>query len=463
MGFYRIFPTKDTWITERIISNDVAVTATGSNHGRSPGLNVFAFEPAIQSGSVDLARTLLQFGVAELSGKIYEDLIIPSSSVSYVLKMFDVKHEDSVPESYDLFVYPLSQSWDEGSGIDDDNDRDTGVANWEQATSTTDWTLTGSDFLTTEFGSGSQHFDQGQEDLEVDITDIVVNWLTGTLEENGVVVKLGGTEESGTTDYFRKVFHGRETKFIDKMPYIEARWSDVQKDNRGNFAINQSSNLYLYNFVRGELVDLTEPITARVQDHSDVVSASFSSSITATKVETGIYSASFTVAPAAFPFSSSWRDVWFSGATGYMTGTFTALPITGSQIDPYDEFDVSLTNLKRVYGASEEARLIVSVRKRDFVTHVGSIVSASLGLVEEREYIEKMYYSIENDETGEMVVPYGTGSVPHTQLSYNGDGNYFNLFMQSFVPGFKYRLKFLIDINRFDKKIVDDGFTFKVV
>jgi hypothetical protein len=103
----------------------------------------------------------------------------------------------------------------------------------------------------------------------------------------------------------------------------------------------------------------------------------------------------------------------------------------------------------------------VNVRKRDHITHYGVLPSASLDM--EREYMEKMYYSVINDETGEVIIPFGTGSLNHTQLSYDEEGNYFSLWMSSFVPGFKYRLVFLIDINRFDKKMVDDGFVFKVV
>lgn len=458
MSFYRIFPSADTWITDRIISNDVSVTATGSNLGASPDLSVFAFEPTIQSGTVDLARALLQFNITELSGKIYDEGIIPSSSVSYYLKMFDMKHEDTVPTSYDLFVYPLSRSWDEGNGVDQINFRDYGYCNWIDATSTNSWITTGSDFLTTGYGSASQHFDRGGEDLEVDVTDIVINWLTGSLAQNGIIVKLGDSEEGGGVDYFRKVFHSRESKYIDRLPYIEARWSNVVNDHRDNFAFANSSKLYLYNFVRGELVNLTEPVITRAQD--SINSASYSVEVTASRVETGIYEAEFNI-PRGSYLSATWCDVWYSGSVSYMTGAFKPLILTGSQVDPYDEFVIDVVNLKGVYNVEEEARLIVNVRKRDYVTHVGPLSSGSLQM--EKEYIEKIYYSIVNDETSEIVVPFGTGSVPYTQLSYNNDGNYFNLWMNNFVPGFKYRMKFLIDINRYDKKVIDDNFTFKVV
>lgn len=461
MAVFRIFPSKDTWITNRLIGDSTTVRATGSNQGRSPALNVFAFEPEQLSGTVDLGRTLMQFNLTELSGKIYDEQIIPSASVSYFLTMFDMRHEDTVPTSYDLFVYPLSRSWDEGAGIDDDLGRDRGVANWIQPVSTADWVTTGSDFLATDYGSGSQHFDAGNENLQMDITDVVINWLTGSITNNGLVVKLGDTEENSVQDFFRKVFHGNESKFIDRLPYIEARWNDVVKDNRKNFAFDQDSNLVLYNFVRGELTDLTEPITVRLQDNLVGVSASYSQEFTAVRVSTGIYSASFNIEHTA-SFSSSWSDVWFSGSRSYMTGAFTPLIITGSQVDQYDEFDVDVTNLKRVYSVNEEARIKVNVRKRDFMTHLGVVHTASLEM--EREYIEKMYYSVVDDETGEVVIPFGTGSTAHTQLSYDGNGNYFNLWMNSFIPGFKYRLFFLIDINRYDKKVInEEGLVFKVV
>lgn len=144
-----------------------------------------------------------------------------------------------------------------------------------------------------------------------------------------------------------------------------------------------------------------------------------------------------------------------------MTGVFAPLVLTGSSVDQYSEFVCKVDNLKQIYSVNEEARMKVNVRKRDYKTHLGSFKSGSLAM--EREYIEKIYYSISNNETGEILIPFGTGSLPYTQLSYDANGNYFNLFMNSFVPGFVYRIKFLIDINKYDKKIVDDNFVFKVI
>lgn len=460
MSFYRIYSTKDTWITNKSIDGTAGNLATGSNHGASPVLNVFAAKAEIQSGSIELARSLVQFDITELSGKIFLDRVIPSSSVSYILKMFDMKHGDTIPTSYDLFAFPLSRSWDEGVGIDDDDFQDSGYANWMSASSTAVWTNTGSDFLASGYGSASQHFDLGQEDVEMDVTSVVNAWLTGGLTSNGFVLKLGSTEESNAVDYYVKRFHGRETKYVDKIPYIEARWNDVLKDNRGNFGYNVENKLVMYNFIRGELTVVQEPVTVRVQDHLLGVSASFTQSYQTYQIASGVLTASIFISNTA-SFSASFYDIWFSGSRVYLTGTFKPLALSASSVNQYDEFTIDVTNLKRVYAVNEEARLKVNVRKRDYKTHRGTVATASLNT--EREYIEKMYYSVLNDETGETVVPFGTGTIPYTQLSYDGNGNYFNIWMKNFVPGFKYRLKFLIDINQYDKKIIEEDFVFKVV
>ena len=464
MGIMRIFSSGDTWITDERPgdSNSLTLRASGSDHGRSPALNVFAKKDEIVSGSVELARSLIRFDLTELSGMVFTDLTIPSGSATYNLKMFNQEHEDTVPSSYDLFVFPVSRSWDEGLGIDDDNHSDEGYASWLNATSTAAWDVTGSDYVSGSTGllSASQHFDAGTEDFEVDITPVVNEWLSGTtVSNNGLVVKLGSVEETGSVNYYRKSFHSRESLFVDKLPYIEVRWDDVTKDNRSNFAYGQSNSLYLYNFVRGALTDLTEPITVTIRDNAIDASASYNQDFAASKISTGIYGITSTIENTA-SFSASWNDVWTSGSVVYMTGSFSPVSLTGSSSDINEQYVIAPRGLKRVYREAEEARISVNVRKRDFVTHRGIVATASLD--PETEQIETMYYSVINNETGEVVIPFGTGSVPYTQLSYDANGNFFDLKMRTFVPGFKYEIIFLLDINN-DQQVISDEFTFKVV
>ncbi len=454
MGVFRLYPSADTWITDAHPERSTAIRATGSNHGRSPSLNVFARKGDISSASLELARTLVEFSLSELSGLIFTQGTIPSGS-SYYLRMFNMQHADTVPTSYDLTVYPISKSWDEGVGIDDDEHLDLGYASWNDAAALTAWTTTGSDYITTM--SASQHFDLGTEDLQVDVTQIVNEWLTGSdTANNGFLLKLSDVDETGSINNYRKAFHGRETLFIDRMPYLEARWSDILKDNRHNFAFDNNNSLVLYNFVRGELTTLS---SVNVQVKDDIADPQYSQSFAAAEVSTGIFTASVYLNSTGSYSGSLFYDIWTAAGSTKITGSFQPLLLTGSAEDINDQFILNVKNLKRVYDTSEQARLVVNVRKKDFVTHMGAISTASLN--PEIECIEKMYYGVINDETGEGVIPFGTGSLPYTQLSYNRTGNYFDLWMRSFVPGFKYRLLFLLDINN-EINIIDNDFTFKV-
>ncbi len=72
------------------------------------------------------------------------------------------------------------------------------------------------------------------------------------------------------------------------------------------------------------------------------------------------------------------------------------------------------------------------------------------------------YYSIEDDSTGEVIVPFSTGSI----ISCDAQGNFFNIDMNAFQPERYY--KFLIKVvsgSGSDQlsNIYDDGYEFKVV
>jgi len=144
-----------------------------------------------------------------------------------------------------------------------------------------------------------------------------------------------------------------------------------------------------------------------------------------------------------------------------MTGNFKPVFLSGSEVDPYEEYTMDVLNLKGEYSANEQARMKVGVRKKNLKkSHIRIVHTASTDV--DKEYMDEMYYSVINDETGEVVIPFGTGSVDYTRLSYNGEGNYFDMFMNGYIPGFVYRLKFLIVSNK-EKTVLDEGWKFKVV
>ena len=73
------------------------------------------------------------------------------------------------------------------------------------------------------------------------------------------------------------------------------------------------------------------------------------------------------------------------------------------------------------------------------------------------------YYSVIDDQTGDVIIPFGTGSL----ISCDGTGNYFNLWMDGLQSEryYKFEFKVVSGSNTSDETIqyFDDDFVFKVV
>lgn len=123
--------------------------------------------------------------------------------------------------------------------------------------------------------------------------------------------------------------------------------------------------------------------------------------------------------------------------------------MTGSQIDVFDvdtpdnyqinEYVLNITNLKRNYGTHETARFNLYVRDRDWQpTSYTKAVNQMENLT-----INEAFYRVYRVADDYEVIPYGTGSYNHTKLSYDKDGNWFDLDMSLLEPGFMYGLQFV--------------------
>jgi hypothetical protein len=167
------------------------------------------------------------------------------------------------------------------------------------ASSTSGWDVPGGDFYTSSWGHSTE-FKVGSEDLDIDITELVEEWVGGDEISNyGACIKLIGSQEGyfsssvlqteggadfvetgvttppnleynlhnvtgSTTSYYTKKFFGRGSEFFFRRPYIEARWNSTIRDDRGQFYFSSSlatgadnmNILYLYNFVRGRLKNI---------------------------------------------------------------------------------------------------------------------------------------------------------------------------------------------------------------
>tara|TARA_R110002012_G_scaffold310228_1_gene518323 strand:+ start:6274 stop:7740 length:1467 start_codon:yes stop_codon:yes gene_type:complete len=469
MAIKRFFATKDNTISNAF-KEGLTTRATGSNMGASDILEVFSIYGQASSASSELSRVLVEFDTTAIAAERTAGTIPASGSVDFYLRMYDAEHVESTPSDFTLTVAAISQSWNEGTGLDMNNYTDLGESNWLKANSTTSWTHQGGDFLT---GSGTtplmhtlQAFDGGTEDLSVDVTTIVEEWLIGTTGSYGFGVFLASSEETAEESYYTKKFFARGSEFFHRRPVIEARFNDSEGDDSSNFYISSSrapaednlNSLYFYNYIRGQLVDVPSgaPLV-RLYSGSEGPTASalflpFGGAVPtaglnragSTKVSTGVYSASF-----AFDSSSitTVYPVWSNNADNeeLFTGSaITVKPLESATDYPIKDWVVNITNLKTTYSTDETATFRLYVRPKNWNPNLYTVAQTQI----ETTPIEKAYYKLERVVDNFEVISYGTGSrnESYTQLSYDISGNYFDLDMSMLQSGYNYQLSFLFNL-----------------
>lgn len=444
--FFSIDSNKDNTITSLSIDG---VSKTGSNSGMSEILELYHITSSYSSFGD--ARIILKFDTTSLSESISAG-DIPTSSVQFRLKMKDAAHRQQVPYSYDLEIFPLSRSWDEGRGLSmqDELLKDPGVSNWVNATSMIPWDTPGGDFILET--SASQHFDFGSEDLDVDISNIVYSWLTGGVENNGLLIKFADFYETGSSDYKYKKFFSRHALVPERRPRIDALWENHLQDDRSEFPYDFTGTLAYYRFIGGAPNIISEQIYVDIIDSGSLVVQT----LTASTVEEGIYEISGVfIQPVAG--TDIFRDIWFTDNNQLFTGTFHPVYATGSQVLNFDSISVNIPNLKNKYATDEEVIIRVFARKADYkpaVVQRGSLDPDPL-------LLRQAYFQIENAETGEVVVPFSTGSLKYSKLSYDFEGNYFKMWTRSLTPSNIYKIKILIDYNE-KRYIFDKGWKINI-
>jgi len=471
MGIKRYFAIADTTITNAFERN-LITRGTGSNMGAADVLETFVIHgqttASINAANAEEARILITFPTNNISSDKSSG-VIPSSSVKYIFKMYNAPHADTLPRNYTLDIKAISKAWTEGTGLDMNQYTDMGTCNWISASSTAGWENQGGDVHDTP--SYTFEFDSGEEDVEVDITTLVDEWVNNTKENYGLLVKHVDTAISGNNGtLFTKKFFGRGTQYFNYQPVIEARWDSSRKDNRANFFLSSSlmseddniNTLYFYNRIRGQLKNIPavgdgaiyvnvynsidssgnpegEPIeiTNKSPDATPLDTVVTGGLLVENGIAvTGVYTASFACATT----SSILYDVWFMDDT-YHTGSFTPKSAVGSSFDETEEYITKIINLKSSYTNKEKPRLRLFTRPKNWNPNVYSKVVAE----RKPEIVEDAYYKVYRLTDRLSVIPYGTGSVnlsqEHTRVSYDASGSYFDLDMSLLEEDYGYAIK----------------------
>lgn len=247
MSIKKYTASKDTTITNAF-KEGLQNRGIYANMGAADSLEVFSIYGQATTSSIEKSRILVEFPINDIINdrNLYK---LPSSgNVQFYLKLYNVVHPFSVPRNFTLNVNPISGSWIEGYGLDMEGYTDLGFVdninnsygtNWILRNSGTYWNNQGGDYHTSSNYNFSYNFNSGLEDLEINITNVVEDWISGTLPNNGFIVYLSSTLEDGSTkeSFYTKKFSARGSEYFYSRPSIEARWNPSVTDDRNNFCL----------------------------------------------------------------------------------------------------------------------------------------------------------------------------------------------------------------------------------
>ena len=235
MAVYKIFPEKDA-----TLYSDYPVMNTGLDEILEIGNNI--------SVENTVRRSIIKFSTAEINDVINNLFNVSSrvsQSFSASLKLYFATG-NNVPLNYDVECYPVSSSWDMGTGKFEDSPENTDGVSWIYRTSEPlqTWALTS--FSTNVTGSysnipggGNWYYTSSQyrnikttqsftyysdNDINIDVTDSIKAIYTGSIVNEGFILKLDDNVEFTDTEISLKYF-SRDTNTI-YPPQLEIRWND---------------------------------------------------------------------------------------------------------------------------------------------------------------------------------------------------------------------------------------------
>jgi hypothetical protein len=349
---------------------------------------------------VSVSRILIKFDYTDITRKRNTG-VIPSDA-KYYLNLYDATSKELKVEQ-DLFVYMVSGSWNEGTGLSDSNPVIEDGSSWKyrgDSVTKNQW-VNGSDtqggsWFTGSFSgqyaaSSSFSLKYDTKDLRIDVTNLVNNQILSSsiYGNNGFIVKrlnvptsqsafsifdpttATGSAEHNTEHLGNLRFFSKETNTI-YPPKLEVEWDDSK-------------------WGTGSLQPLSSTDLERL-------------------------------------------NVYFKGIKAeYKEKSKTRFRLVGRELYPTRGFGTTPAALTVKYLPS------------------GS-----------RSLQQGTYYSVKDASTDEVIIPFSTGSI----VSCDSQGNFFNIDMNTFQPErhYKFEIK-VVSGSGVDQTsmIYDEGYEFKVV
>jgi len=305
--------------------NNTLIKNSYTNTGRNPVTELFYGGENIAN---KYSRYIFHFDETRLVN-LYNDGTLPDlSKLTHTLKLtntitFNAEFLNGTMASkdracsFDLIVFKIPQFWDEGVGYDyetsatlnGDGAISVAPSNWIYSQTGINWSGGSGVFSGTSSKIvGTQHFDAGNENIEIDISSYVNGLLTGNTNY-GLGIAFSRNYELIQTNKLQYVgFFTRHTQTFYE-PFVESVYANYIKDDRNNFYLDKPNKLYLYVNLAGTPTNLDSLPTVRIYDQNGIDYLYYDSN-EINHVTKGVYSIDITIPSTQSTDGYLYNDVW---------------------------------------------------------------------------------------------------------------------------------------------------------
>ena len=321
--------------------NNTLIKDSQTNTAKNPTTEVF-----YGSG---FSKFIFKVDFTKLKSKINSQELVVDSNTRHTLHLTNTIFGDeglkglerttgrNRTTSFDLIVFKVSQYWDEGIGFDYEDQSydfvtgnktyDERPSNWFYRTSLNPWSTNGV-YGNNPIIVAQQHFDNGNEDMHVDITDYVNGILSGDTHQGlGIAYALVYQDLNVDVDQSVAFFTKYTQTFFE--PFVESYFDNTIKDDRSNFIEKINQNLYLYVTKGSNYYNLDNLPTVDILDGNGNI---LQSDLETTFVKKGVYKVTCLIDQSCggkMFFYDKWKNLTIDGVDiSDVTQKFIPKPFT---------------------------------------------------------------------------------------------------------------------------------------
>lgn len=328
------------------------------------------------------SKFIFKIDLTDLQNKVDNNELIVTSGTTHTLHLtncifgnetFKGAHRGVGREratSFDLILFQIDESWDEGVGFDYEdggNEISTGnkafverPSNWYSRTTNQLWSTQGI-YNTSTTIIETIHFDNGNEDINVDITDYINSIIVSGETNYGLGLAFSIPFQDISTDIEKSVsFFTKYTQTFFE-PYLESFFEDRILDNRYDFLEKTAQNLYLFVSKNSNYINLDELPTVDILDSTNTPINGLTD-LVAEHVRKGVYKVNFGFDGAFCDgkkfFYDNWKGLVINGVSiSDVKQKFVPKKLTSSLL--IGENDVTFERFKvQFYGIQQSEKII---------------------------------------------------------------------------------------------------------